>query len=55
MRILDTHPDNAALARKAFLLVSPVLELSIGEVKHLIQEKFGVSPAELGKLVHSVD
>ncbi|MBO9539241.1 hypothetical protein J7643_01460 [bacterium] len=55
LRILDTHPDHAALSRKAFLLVSPVLDLTIGEIKHMIQEKFGVSPAELGKLVYSID
>lgn len=55
LRILDAHPDHAALSRKAFLPVSPSLHLSIAEVKELIQAKYGVSAHDLGKLVNSIE
>lgn len=55
LRILDSHPDHAALSRKAFLLVTPELDRTIGEVKQLINAKFGVRPSDLGKLVYSIE
>ncbi|HEY9898409.1 MAG TPA: hypothetical protein V6D00_04440 [Pantanalinema sp.] len=55
VRILDAHPDSAALSRKAFLLVSTSTRQSLAEIRRLIGEKFGVSPSELGKLVHSIE